>query len=439
MNRRLKPFTVIILGFAGVIFLGSCLLTLPVSSAAGVWTSFSTASFTATSAVCVTGLVVRDTGTYWSAFGQTVILIMIQIGGLGVVSMAALLAMAAGKKISLRHRNLLEETISTHQIGGIVRMLRFVICTTFIVELVGALLMMPVFYGKYGAHGIWIACFQSVSAFCNAGMDLMGSKTGPFSSMTSLRGNGYIVTVVTSLIVIGGIGFLTWDDVRNKRHHLRKYRMQSKVALCMTAALILGPAMFLYYTEFAAAPGNERVWLALFQAVTPRTAGFNTADYSTFTGAGKAMTIVLMLIGGCPGSTAGGMKTTTAAVLIANVLSVSRREKHAHMFGRRIEDDVVKTASALMLLYVFATIGGALIICLEEHCHFGSAVFETASAVGTVGLTLGLTPEIGHLSRIVLMVLMFFGRVGGLTLIYAALSDQSTEGDKYPVEKIIVG
>lgn len=437
--KKLTTFQIVIIGFLSLILLGAVVLMLPISSREGVWTPFEDAVFTATSAVCVTGLIVRDTATYWSAFGQAIILLLIQIGGLGIVSVAAFIATVSGRKISLMERSMLQETISAHQLGGILKLTGFIFKITFCIELVGALLLLPTFCRLYGASGIWMSVFTSVSAFCNAGFDLMGARTGAFSSLTGF-GESFALTVpVGLLIIVGGIGFLTWDDIVVHKFRFRRYKMQSKAILVTSLALIVIPAIALFFNDFAAYPLKERICLSLFQAVTPRTAGFNSADLNLLTGAGKAMFMILMVIGGSPGSTAGGMKTTTVAVLVANALSVFRRDKDTEMFGRRIEDDVVRTAATLLTMYLLLVLGSAIAISLLDGQPMEACLFETASAAGTVGLTLGLTPSLGTASHIILMALMFFGRVGGLTLMFAAVRNSSADSSKFPVEKINVG
>ncbi|MDO5411101.1 MAG: potassium transporter TrkG [Lachnospiraceae bacterium] len=438
-RKRLTSFQIIIFGFALVILMGSFLLMLPISTQDGGGASFYDALFTSTSAVCVTGLVVHDTATYWSSFGQTVILALIQIGGMGVVTVAVSLAVISGRKIDLMQRSTMQEAISAPQMGGIVRLTEFILKMTFVFEVTGALVMLPVFASEFGVKkGIWYAVFHSISAFCNAGFDLMGERE-KFSSLTSFSSEPVINLTVMALIVIGGIGFLTWDDIREKKLHLRRYRMQSKVILTVTLLLILVPAVYFYFGELTAAPVKERIWGSLFQSVTPRTAGFNTVDLTTFSEAGIAIMIVLMIIGGSPGSTAGGMKTTTIAVLFASASAVFYRREDAHFFNRRIPIEVIRNAAAILLMYLVLFFGGGLVISRVENLPLLSCLFETASAIGTVGLSLGLTPDLGLLSRGILVVLMFFGRVGGLTLIFAAVSGTKNHSSRLPQEKITVG
>ena len=318
-RKQWSSFEIIILGFAGVILAGALLLMLPVASREGNVTPFTETLFTATSAACVTGLAVRDTGSYWSVFGQSVILLLIQIGGLGVVTIAVSIAMLSGRKISLMQRSTMQDAISAPKVGGIVRLTRFILKGTFGIELLGALFLLPVFLRDYGGKGIWMALFHSVSAFCNAGFDLLGTKWHPFVSLTSYAVNPVINIVIMLLIIIGGIGFFTWEDIYLHKFHFKHYHMQSKVILTTTLCLILLPAVFFFFQDYGKLSGIDRLLASLFQAVTPRTAGFNTTDLSMLTGASKAMMILLMLIGGSPSSTAGGMKTTTFALLLLNL------------------------------------------------------------------------------------------------------------------------
>ena len=438
-RRYLTSFQLIILGFAGVILLGALLLMLPVASASGAWTPFRESLFTSTSAVCVTGLIIYDSGSYWSGFGQGVILLLIQIGVLGVITMAATFLMIAGKNISLKERSAMQDAISAPAVGGIVRLTRFILKGTFFIELLGALAMLPVFCRDYGSRGIWMSVFHSVSAFCNAGFDILGRPGNLYPSLTAYIANPLTNTIVVLLIVTGGIGFLTWDDVCTHRLHLRRYRMQSKVILAATGLLILLPAVLFFFTDFSDLPMEQRFLASLFQAVTPRTAGYNTADLTAMTEASRAVMILLMLIGGAPGSTAGGMKVTTLTVLAANAFATFRRRAEPQLFHRRLEGAAIRNASTILLLYLTLFFTGAVIISTAEGLPLSACLYETASAVGTVGLTLGLTPQLGALSQWILIVLMFLGRVGGLTLIYAAYSGRDLSCARFPQEKITVG
>ena len=439
IKKRLSSFQVILLGFAGVILLGALLLMLPISSAERVVTPFNEALFTSTSAVCVTGLVVKDTGSYWSSFGQAVIITLIQIGGLGVVTIAASFSMLAGRRISLMQRSTMQDAISAPKVGGIVKLTKFIITGTFIIEAVGAISMMPVFCKNFGAKGIWMSVFHSVSAFCNAGFDILGTEGNQFCSLTSYTSNPVINITVMLLIVIGGIGFLTWDDICNNKIKIKKYSMQSKIILLTSLILIILPAIYFFIFDYSDYSIGNRLLASLFQSVTTRTAGFNTTDLTKLTRPSQASMIFLMLVGGSPGSTAGGLKTTTMAVLILNAFACFKRKEHVCAFGRRIDDSVIKNAATIVMMYITLFFIGGVSICTIEKLPLVASLFETASAIGTVGLTLGITPKLSLASQIILIILMYLGRVGGLTLIYATLSVKKQINAKLPLDKITVG
>lgn len=429
----------IIFGFAAVIIVGTLLLMLPISSKERMATPFLDCLFTATSSTCVTGLVVRDTATHWSLFGQIIILIMIQIGGMGIVTMAILATMLSGKKINLMQRNIMQESISAHKIGGIIRLSRFIIITSLIIELSGALVLSFVFCKEYDFFkGIWMSLFHSVSAFCNAGFDLMG-ESGKYSSLTGYVYNPVVNITVISLIIIGGIGFLTWDDIRTNKWHIKRYRMQSKVILCVTLIFIFVPALYFFFFEFKDLSLGKRILVSLFQSITPRTAGFNTVDASELSETGNALVTTLMLIGGAPGSTAGGMKITTVAVLLAASASVFSKRENTHLFGRGIDDERVRVASVIFVMYITLFLFSGMIISSIEGLPLTNCLYETASAIGTVGLTTGITPSLSSVSRVVLIFLMYIGRVGGLTIIFATRSTPQKNLVKYSQETITVG
>ena len=438
-KHRLSSFQIIISGFVGVILLGALLLMLPVSTTEGCITPFNETLFTATSAVCVTGLVVQDTGSYWSGFGQAVILALIQIGGLGVVTVAASFALLSGRKISLMQRSTMQDAISAPKVGGVVRLTQFILRGTFLIELLGAAAMLPVFCRDYGWRGIWMAVFHSISAFCNAGFDILGTENNLYPSLTGYTGSPIINITIMLLIVIGGIGFLTWDDICEHKWHFHRYRVQSKVILAITGFLIVVPAAFFFFEDFSALPTGTQLLVSFFQSVTTRTAGFNTVALSAMSSASKGIMILLMLIGGAPGSTAGGMKTTTLGVLLANAVATFRQRDNAQFFKRRIDSNTVKTASTILTMYLTLFFGGGIFISVYEHLPLSDCLYETSSAVGTVGLTLGITPQLHIPSQIVLIILMYLGRVGGLTLIYATLSGKKAGNAKLPQEKITVG
>ncbi|WP_298654146.1 TrkH family potassium uptake protein [uncultured Eubacterium sp.] len=439
IKKRLSSFQIILLGFAGVILLGALLLMLPISSAERVITPFNEALFTSTSAVCVTGLVVKDTGSYWSSFGQAVIITLIQIGGLGVVTIAASFSMLAGRRISLMQRSTMQDAISAPKVGGIVKLTKFIITGTFIIEAVGAVSMMPVFCKNFGAKGIWMSVFHSVSAFCNAGFDILGTEGNQFCSLTPYTSNPVINITVMLLIVIGGIGFLTWDDICNNKFKIKKYSMQSKIILLTSLILILLPAIYFFIFDYSDYSIGNRLLASLFQSVTTRTAGFNTTDLTKLTRPSQAIMIFLMLVGGSPGSTAGGLKTTTMAVLILNAFACFKRKENVCAFGRRIDDSVIKNAATIVMMYITLFFIGGVSICTIEKLPLVASLFETASAIGTVGLTLGITPKLSLASQLILIVLMYLGRVGSLTLIYATLSGKKQINAKLPLEKITVG
>lgn len=443
-KKRLSSSQIIMLSFMGVILLGSILLMLPWSTQETGGASFLDALFTATSATCVTGLVTHDTATYWSVFGKAVILCLIQIGGLGVITIAILITRLSGRKINLMQRSTMQEAIAAPQMGGIVRLTNYIFKTVLLIEALGAVALMPGMIPQFGVvKGIWYSVFHSISAFCNAGFDLMGVKK-QYSSLTAFAEDPCINLVIMFLIIVGGIGFLTWDDMKRNKWHLRRYRMQSKVILVVTAILLVLPAIYFYCCEFSRPVWEnmtlqERVFSAMFQSVTARTAGFNTVDLTQLTEPGQMIMILLMLIGGSPGSTAGGMKTTTFAVLMATAIAVFKRRPNAHIFGRRIPNDTAHYAATVLMMYLTLFLAGGIFIGYVEGIPMMSALFEAASAIGTVGLSLSGTPAFGTASKLVLIVLMFMGRVGGMTIVYAALSRKKPYVSELPQEKIMVG
>ena len=436
---RLTTFQIIAFGFIALILLGALLLSLPAASRKTGSAGFMDCLFTATSAVCVTGLVVVDTASAWSPFGQAMILALIQIGGMGVVTAAVSLAFLSGRKIGLMQRSVMQESISAPQVGGIMRLTRFIVLTSLGVEVVGALLLLPSMIPRFGVgKGIWCAVFHSVSAFCNAGFDLMGTQK-PFSSLTAFSQNALVNAAVMMLITVGGIGFLVWNDVKEHGLRWKQYRLQTKAALATSAWLVLLPALWLFFFEMDQMPAEKRILPALFQSVTLRTAGFNTMDLNQISGSGQALMIVCMLVGGSPGSTAGGMKTTTLAVLLTAAFAVFRRKDDASLWGRRIAENAVRQAVAVLMMYVLLFFASGMMISRIEGLPLMPCLFETASAIGTVGLSLGITGRLFTASRLILIALMFLGRVGGLTLIYAAQPPKKASQSTLPLEKITVG
>ena len=444
-KQQLTPARIILIGFALLILTGAVLLTMPIATRDGQGAPFLDALFTATSATCVTGLVVQDTSMYWTVFGQAVIILLIQIGGMGVVTAAVTLSMLAGRRIGLKERWVMQESISAPQMGGIVRRTRFILAATFLMEGIGALLLAVRFVPEMGARGIWYGIFHSISSFCNAGFDLMGMEAGtPFVSLTGYAGDPLVTLTVAGLIALGGIGFITWGDVRTHKWHLRSYCLQTKLVLTVTALLILLPTLFFLFYEFRlpqwqSLTPREKVLGALFQSVTPRTAGYNTVDLTLLSEPSQLIITMLMLIGASPGSTAGGFKVTTLAVFFLAAKAVFRRKESLQSFGRRLPMETLRSAAAIFLMYLVLFFLGGIAICCMEGVTLGAALFETASAIGTVGLTLGITPDLGAASQLILIFLMYFGRVGGLTLIYAVLPDSGAVPSQLPQERISVG
>ena len=441
-RKFLKQFSsarIILLGFIIMIFVGASILSLPISSRSREFTPFIDTLFTATSASCVTGLIVYDTATHWSLFGKIIIIAMIQCGGLGVVTMLTVFTQVTGKKIGLRDRATLQSALSAPQIGGIVKLTSFIFKGTIIIEMIGALLMFPSFMKDFGmTKGIYYSIFHSISAFCNAGFDLMGDVS-KFSSLTKYQSDIMINITIMLLILIGGLGFLIWKDIVDYRFDIKRYSTQTKIVLTMTFILVLFPSVLFFFTEFSTLDIKTRVLSSLFQAVTPRTAGFNTIDYTKFSDNGIAMTIILMLIGGGSGSTAGGIKMTTIFILVATMCSVLKQDKEVAVFKKRIEPDIIKNAVAVFALDIFLFIVGSMIISGIEGFSLKETMFECASAVATVGLTLGITPHLGIISKILLICMMYFGRVGGITLIFAAVTPKKNGNARYPKDQVAVG
>ena len=443
-SDRVSPARIIIGGFLLLILLGTALLMLPCSTRGQGGTSFFDALFTATSATCVTGLVVRDTASCWSGFGQLVILLLIQVGGMGVVTMAVAIFIFSGKRIGLKQRWVMQESISAPQVGGIVRMTGFILKTAFAMEGIGAAILALRFCPRFGLwRGLWYSVFHSVSAFCNAGFDLMGEEA-PFFSLTGYTGDPVVNLTVVLLVVVGGLGFMTWQDIAAHRLRFQAYRLQSKLILVTTAGLLTFGFLFFLLYEFRLPQWDglslgEKVLAALFQSVTPRTAGFNTVDLAQMSETGRLLTILLMLTGGSPGSTAGGFKTTTLAVLILSAAAVFQRQRSARCFGRRVQEPALQSACAIFLLYISLFLTGGMLICCMDHVPLMDSLFEAASAIGTVGLSLGGTARFSLASRMILVFLMYFGRVGGLTMIYAFTAGNGTSVSQFPQEPVTVG
>lgn len=431
----------IFFGFMGLILIGAILLMLPISSKSLTWTPFLDALFTSTSATCVTGLIVFDTYTHWSMFGQLIILILIQIGGLGIITMSILLASVMGKKIGFKQRYVMQESISAPKTAGIVRITRALFGLSLIFEMVAAMILAIRFIPQYGIfEGIWYSIFHAISAFCNAGFDLMGRNT-PFSSLTAYANDGLVLGVIMLLIIIGGLGFYVWDDLKTNHFSFKKYRLQTKLVLVTSFILLIIPTGLFFFLEFQSLnlSFTEKLLASSFQAVSPRTAGFNSIDYSLMSESGIALTIFLMLIGGSSGSTAGGMKTTTLAVCVITLFSVFNKKEGVQAFNRRIPEDIIHSTIVLITMYLGLFLGASIVISYLDHLPMLTASFEVASALATVGLTLGVTPMLSPLSHLILIILMFIGRIGGLTLIYTMNAHHQPAHSTVPLEKIAIG
>lgn len=443
--EKQSPMKIILTGYCCIILLGGLLLTLPAATRSGVSTSFLDAVFTATSATCVTGLVRFDTYTYWSLFGQLVILVLIQTGGIGFVTVAISLVALTKRKIRLSQRFIMQESVASPQIGGIVRMTKFILLGTLLVELIGAFLLCFRFCPLLGLwNGIYFSVFNSISAFCNAGFDLMGILE-PYSSLTSMQNDPYVNCIIMALIIIGGLGFFVWSDLLQNKFRFRHLKLHTKIVVSVTCILIVAGTLLLFLFEqggkvFEGKSTGEQLLCSAFQSVSPRTAGFNTVDLPSLREASLFLIICLMLIGGSTGSTAGGMKTTTLAVLFLSIGATFRRKKSIECFGRRMDDDTLRTASCVMMLYLGLTILSALLVSSVESLPLLTALFETSSAIATVGLSLGVTPTISALSEVVLTLLMIFGRVGSITILLAFASNRmGAPVSKLPLEKVQIG
>lgn len=444
MRRHLSQGQFIAIGFILMILIGAILLDTPMASRSGQSIGFLSALFTATSASCVTGLVVADTATQWTLFGQIVVLILIQIGGLGFISIGVFFSIILRRKIGLRERGLMMESANALQLGGIVKFARRIVAGTAIVEGVGALLLMIRFIPEFGIlKGIWYGIFHSVSAFCNGGFDLMGAKYGKYSSLVAYYDDPLVNIVIMSLIVIGGIGFVVWGDLLKNRWHFKKYLLHTKIVLLMSTILIFGGALLFYWAErngvLKGMSVSGQILSSLFASVTARTAGFNTVDTAAMSGASKLLTAALMFIGGSPGSTAGGIKTTTLFVLLMGVKKNVTGAYGIQAFGKRLEDDALATASIIATLNMGITIIVIFIVMGMQPFAMQDVVFEAFSASGTVGITAGITRDLNTVSRILMIMLMYLGRVGSLSFALAFMESKKKPKVMLPKESISIG
>ena len=443
MKLRLTHVQIIVAGYLCIVLLGTLLLSLPFASADGQRAPFLTALFTAVSSSCVTGLVLRDTATGWSAFGHIVILLLIQVGGLGFMTVATFLYHAFQKRMGLRSRELMVESINTTHVGGIMHLAWKIVVLTAAFELAGALLLLTRFAPRFGLNrGLWYALFHSVSAFCNAGFDLMGVLS-PGCSLTPFYDDPVVNITLMLLIQVGGLGFLVWEDLFRCRWRVKRWRLHTKLVMSVSAILTFGGALLFFFFE-AGATGEGltlggRVWTALFASVTARTAGFNTVDIASMAGASKLLTIFLMVIGGSPGSTAGGVKTTSLAVIVLFAYASFRGREKPTVFGRSISVDTFRKSCGVLFFNINLALIAAILLCAWQPLDPVDAVFETVSAIGTVGMTAGITQSLCPFSAYIIALLMFLGRVGSVSFAVALLAKRSAPPVEYPVEEITVG
>lgn len=433
---------IIALGFLIIICAGAFLLCLPFSSRSGQWTPVIDSLFTATSATCVTGLTVVDTQTHWSLFGQIVILLLIQTGGLGFMTVITMFSIFMRKKIGLHERRLLMQSAGTIRISGIIRLIRRVLYGTLIIEGIGTVLLTTRFCPRFGpVKGIWYSIFHSVSAFCNAGFDILGPESG--GSFVGYSNDPVILITLMLLIVIGGIGFIAWNDILRCKFKFRMYELHTKIVILATSILIISGSVFLFITEnnrsLAGMGIGEKILNSFFLSVSPRTAGFASVNQASLSESGSIITMLLMFIGGSPGSTAGGIKTTTFVVLVLSTLACARNLSSTSILRKKINSDTVRQASAIIFTYISAVIAGSTVICAIENLPLKEVLFEVISAIATVGLSMGITPDLGTASRIIIIMLMYAGRIGGLTLVVALAQKREKIPLERPEEKILIG
>lgn len=437
---------IVAFGFVAIIFIGAILLTLPISSRAGEFTNFLDCLFTATSATCVTGLITVDTWTHWNLFGQVILLLLIQLGGLGFMTIITLGSFLLHRRIGLSERLIMVSTFNLNDMDGVVRVVRHALYGTFFIEGAGAILLSIRFIPEFGfINGMWKSVFHSVSAFCNAGFDLLGGKYGPFVGMEAYKHDPLILFTIMSLIVIGGLGFFVWEDIaRNRRWS--KLSLYSKMVIFITGFLIVGGATFFFFMEHGN-PGTlggmslgDKVVNSLFQSVTLRTAGFASVNQGNLRDSSQAMGCILMLIGGSSGSTAGGMKTVTAAILLLGLRAGLKGREEVTFRGRTISHRRVLNAMTLALMLVSLFLLGSMVISIVEGVPYLSAAFEAASALGTVGVTTGITPSLSAISKIMLIGFMYVGRIGVFSFSIALMTrGRHPAKIKYPTLDIMIG
>jgi len=433
----------IAVGFLLLILLGTILLSLPVATKSGQRMGLVDALFTATSASCVTGLVVADTYTNWSMFGQLVIISLIQIGGLGFITIGVYIAILLKKKIGLWEREAIHESVSTLQSAGSVKMTKKIIQGTFLIEGIAAILLSCRFVPVLGlAEGIYYGIFHAISGFCNAGFDLMG-RWEAYSSLCLFQGDILVNAVIIGLIVIGGLGFIVWDDLLKNKWHWKKYLLHTKMVLTITGILIFGGAGLFYILErnylFAGMDLKDTLLCSLFAAVTPRTAGFNTVDLAAMTDGSKLLTTILMFIGGSPGSTAGGVKTTTVAVMLLSAIAMIRSSHGTNVFGRRLEEEAVRKASTVFFINLSLALAAIMMILAVQPLNFMDVCMEVFSAIGTVGMSTGVTRQLNTVSKLIIILLMYCGRLGSLSFVLVFAQKKKVPPILNPQEKMLVG
>ena len=445
-NRSLNATRIVAGSFAVIILVGALLLTLPIASRDGQSAGFFTALFTATSSTCVTGLILVDTWMQWSLFGQVVILAMIQLGGLGFMTVITLVSFALRRRIGLSERLIMVSTFNLNDLDGVVRVVRHALMGTFLMEGAGAVLLSIAMIPRFGIlGGVWRGIFHAVSAFCNAGFDLLGGKYGAFSSLAGLQDDPLVLGTIAVLIAVGGLGFFVWEDIWEKRCW-KKLSVYSKMVLILTGALIVGGALFFLVEEWAnpATLGDMPVWQkvlnAFFQSVTLRTAGFDAIGQGGLSDTSKAFSSILMLIGGSSGSTAGGLKTATVAVLLLALRSGLTGREQVTFRGRTIPYRRVLNAMTLALVMLFLFLVGSMVISTVENLPYLDCAFEVASAMGTVGLTTGITPGLTPFSQTLIILLMYTGRVGVLSFSIAFMTRGRYPAKiKYPDMNVMIG
>ena len=441
-HRALSPNRALALGFLAIILAGALLLMLPIANRGGKGLSFLDSLFTATSATCVTGLVVADTWTQFNLLGQIILLALIQVGGLGYMTMMLQASLLMGRKIGLRQRSVMMESVSAQRLSDVLTLLRYILGGTALIEGTGAVLLAFRFIPELGlARGIWYAVFHSVSAFCNAGFDLMGFRE-PYSSLTHYVYDPLVNLTAVALVLLGGLGFLVWRDVRENGLHLRRYSLHSKLMLTATLVLTVGGTALFWLAErdnlLSGMTAGQQALAALFQAVSPRTAGFNTVDLAKLTSGGGLLTIVLMFIGAGPGSTGGGVKVTTVVVCLLTLAAYIRGRREVGAFNRRLDEEQIHRSAAGVTLYMTLAMAGGFLILATQPFPLQDALFEVFSALSTVGLSTGITRDLSPLNRAVVIVMMYCGRIGSLSMLMA-LAQRSAPRVKDPVEHITIG